>query len=243
MLTIGDVAKKTGVSIRSLRHYDEIGLLKPAGRSEADYRLYTKIDIFKLQQIVLLKSMGFSLKKIQGMIEDEAVSLQDTLDMQLDFLQQQLAQQQRVYQQVKHVRDLMVAHKDISLEMIYDTMEAIKMLEKYYTPEQLETLKQRSFHMDTAQQEKYSQAWQDVFVGMQKLKDQGVAATDVKTSSLAKEAMRLKALFTAGDKGIEQSLHTMYQQEGGAQMLRNHGLDVSDELYEYYAQAVRAHAK
>jgi hypothetical protein len=57
--------------------------------------------------------------------------------------------------------------------------------------------------------------------------------------------MLLSALriFTGGDKGIEQSLDNMYQQEGGGQMLRNHGLDVSDEQYAYYEAALHAHAK
>lgn len=76
MFKIGDVAKKTGVSIRSLRHYDEIELLIPSGQTASGYRLYSEDDIMRLQQIVSLKQMGFKLKKIQTMLDDDAVSLQ-----------------------------------------------------------------------------------------------------------------------------------------------------------------------
>jgi DNA-binding transcriptional MerR regulator len=48
---VGELAKRTGVSVRALHHYDEIGLLSPSHRSEAGYRLYTEIDVARLQQI------------------------------------------------------------------------------------------------------------------------------------------------------------------------------------------------
>ena len=85
MLKIGDVAKKTGVSIRSLRHYDEMDLLKPSSHSESGYRLYTKADILRLQQIVSLKQMRFPLKKIQSMLMGkECMSLQLSIRTPMD---------------------------------------------------------------------------------------------------------------------------------------------------------------
>jgi hypothetical protein len=53
-LTVGEVAKRTGLSVRTLHHYDALGLLEPSGRTDAGYRLYTVKDLMKLQQIVLL---------------------------------------------------------------------------------------------------------------------------------------------------------------------------------------------
>ena len=64
-LKVGDLAKQTGVSVRTLHYYDEIGLLSPSHRTEVGYRLYSKDDIIRLQQIVSLKQIGFSLEEIR----------------------------------------------------------------------------------------------------------------------------------------------------------------------------------
>ena len=58
MKTVKDVSKITGVSIRTLRYYDEIGLLKPTGLTEAGYRLYDDRALEKLQQIMFFRELG-----------------------------------------------------------------------------------------------------------------------------------------------------------------------------------------
>jgi len=61
---IGEVARLAGVTIRTLRHYDEIGLLRPGGRSEAGYRLYGDADLARLQQVLFYRELGFGLDEI-----------------------------------------------------------------------------------------------------------------------------------------------------------------------------------
>ncbi|WP_051038815.1 MerR family transcriptional regulator [Chamaesiphon minutus] len=63
---IGDLSKRTGLSIRTLHYYDEIGLLSPSHRTESGYRVYGKQDIIRLQQIVTLKQIGFSLEDVRS---------------------------------------------------------------------------------------------------------------------------------------------------------------------------------
>jgi DNA-binding transcriptional MerR regulator len=64
MYTIGKLARATGVSIRALRYYDELGLLTPAATTETGYRVYSEDNLLRLQQILMLKQLGFSLKRI-----------------------------------------------------------------------------------------------------------------------------------------------------------------------------------
>ncbi|QDP72425.1 MerR family transcriptional regulator [Legionella israelensis] len=243
MFKIGEVAKRTGVSIRSLRHYDSIGLLSPTGYSDSGYRLYNKQNLMRLQQIVALKQMGFSLKTIKEMFEKDSISLQKTMDIHLTFLKEQFIQQKQIYQQVKHVCDLMSNKHEVSIEEICQTVESIKMLEKYYTSEQLQALKKRSFHLDEKKGHEYAKAWYAIFNSLDDLRQQGVEPSDAKTRPYALKSRELLSEFTQGDKGIEESLHTMYEEEGGSQMLRNHGLDVSDETYQYYQLVLEAHVK
>ncbi|MBC7592844.1 MAG: MerR family transcriptional regulator [Kineosporiaceae bacterium] len=63
-MQIGEVADRTGMSLRTLRHYDEIGLLQPSARSEGGFRLYAKDDVEKLLVIRRMKPLGFSLDEM-----------------------------------------------------------------------------------------------------------------------------------------------------------------------------------
>ncbi len=68
MRTIGEVAELAGVSVRTLRHYDEIGLLVPSARTQAGYRLYERTDLERLQEILVWRQLGFALAEIQTML-------------------------------------------------------------------------------------------------------------------------------------------------------------------------------
>ena len=63
---VGELAGQTGLTVRTLHYYDEIGLLSPSHRSDAGYRLYTAGDVVRLQQIRSLRHLGFALEEIRG---------------------------------------------------------------------------------------------------------------------------------------------------------------------------------
>ena len=64
--TVSQVARLSGVSVRALHHYDEIGLLQPSGRSASGYRLYDDADLERLQQILFFRELEFPLPEIRG---------------------------------------------------------------------------------------------------------------------------------------------------------------------------------
>src|SRR5215469_16041610 len=67
--TVKFVAEASGISIRTLHYYDDIGLLKPAQVSASNYRLYSEADLQKLQQILFFRELGFSLQQIKGILD------------------------------------------------------------------------------------------------------------------------------------------------------------------------------
>jgi DNA-binding transcriptional MerR regulator len=71
-LTVGQVAEQLGVTVRTLHHYDEIGLVVPSERTPAGYRLYAAADITRLQQVVVYRRLGFALEEIALLLDDEA---------------------------------------------------------------------------------------------------------------------------------------------------------------------------
>ncbi|MEU4470241.1 MerR family transcriptional regulator [Micromonospora sp. NPDC023888] len=71
--TVGQVAKLAGVTVRTLHHYDEIGLLTPSGRTSAGYRRYDDADLQRLQLVRYYRELGFPLEEISAIIDDPAV--------------------------------------------------------------------------------------------------------------------------------------------------------------------------
>jgi MerR family transcriptional regulator, thiopeptide resistance regulator len=68
--TVGQVAERSGVTVRTLHHYDEIGLLRPSRRSASGYRLYTDEDLVRLQHVVVYRRLGFSLEEVAVLLDD-----------------------------------------------------------------------------------------------------------------------------------------------------------------------------
>jgi MerR family transcriptional regulator, thiopeptide resistance regulator len=73
-LTVGQVAEQLGVTVRTLHHYDEIGLLVPSERTPAGYRLYTAADLTHLQHVVVYRRLGFSLEEIAALLTAQAAA-------------------------------------------------------------------------------------------------------------------------------------------------------------------------
>ena len=87
MMTVNEVSKLTGVSIRTLQYYDKIGLLHPAKYTEAGYRLYDDAALEKLQQILLFRELEFPLKDIKKIISSPDFDRSKALEQQIELLQ------------------------------------------------------------------------------------------------------------------------------------------------------------
>jgi MerR family transcriptional regulator, thiopeptide resistance regulator len=84
--TVGDLAKLTGITVRTLHHYDAIGLVQPSDRSPAGYRLYTDDDVLRLQQVLVYKELGLPLDEIGAVLDDPAFSRVDALQRHREAL-------------------------------------------------------------------------------------------------------------------------------------------------------------
>ncbi len=86
MMTVNEVSKLTGVSIRTLQYYDTIGLLKPIEYTESGYRLYDDTSLERLQQILLFKELEFPLKEIKQLIASMCKTYPNLKDHMLSAL-------------------------------------------------------------------------------------------------------------------------------------------------------------
>ena len=87
MMTVNEVSKLTGVSIRTLQYYDNIGLLKPAEYTESGYRLYDDAALERLQQILLFRELEFPLKDIKDIINRSDFDKNKALEQQIGLLE------------------------------------------------------------------------------------------------------------------------------------------------------------
>ena len=86
-MQVSEVSELTGVSVRTLHHYDEIGLLKPSARTESGYRLYNTEDLERLQSILLFRELKFPLKAIKDMLDSPDFDEREALEQQAHLLE------------------------------------------------------------------------------------------------------------------------------------------------------------
>ncbi|MFD0867284.1 MerR family transcriptional regulator, partial [Tessaracoccus lubricantis] len=92
-LRIGEVSRLTGLTHRTLRHYDDLGLLVPSGRSYSDYRLYSAADMERLLAIQHLKSLGLSLDEVRQVLDEPGTDAADLIDRHIAAVEETLAQE------------------------------------------------------------------------------------------------------------------------------------------------------
>jgi DNA-binding transcriptional MerR regulator len=84
--SVGEVSRLARVTVRTLHHYDEIGLLRPGGRTASGYRLYEPADLDRLQRVLFYRELGFGLDEITAILDDPAADPQDHLRRQHGLL-------------------------------------------------------------------------------------------------------------------------------------------------------------
>ncbi len=107
-LTVGVVAGLVGVSVRTLHHYDQIGLVAPSGRTLAGYRVYDDADVERLHQVLMYRELGFPLEQIATLLDDPDADALSHLSTQRDLLTERIA---RLHRMVAAVEDMMKAKK------------------------------------------------------------------------------------------------------------------------------------
>jgi MerR family transcriptional regulator, thiopeptide resistance regulator len=238
---VGELARRTGLSVRALRYYDEIGLLSPSRRSEGGHRLYTAGDVVRLQRIKSLRALGFSLREIGEYLDGAEVPLEEVIDSHLARLRERIELQRRLCDRLEQVAARLRSGEEISSERFVETvMEVIEMserLDKYYSPEQLEYLEERRREVGEERIRESQAEWAELMEKVRAEMEAGTDPSNERVQALAARWMALVGEFTGGDPGIERSLGNMWQQEENI-----HGIDTGEvrEMGRYISAAMAA---
>lgn len=167
---VHEFSRLTKVTVRALHYYDEIGLLPPADHASGGARLYTERDLIRLQQIITLKFMGFSLSEIKRLIDQPGFSLKRALRVQTQAVEEEIARLRRASQALRQTIGLLESNRRVDWKKIITIMEAIcmseekktKWTEEFFTPEELKEFKKAGQAYTPAQMEAYQKKWADL---------------------------------------------------------------------------------
>ncbi len=212
---IREFAMLTGVTVRTLHHYDELGLLQPGQRTSAGYRLYGADDLARLQQIATLKFFGFPLKRITGLLGSSSFDLLSTLRLQREILQRQQRQLQNALTALERAETTARTNGQPDWQDLKNLIEVMNMSEpneekqqwvkQHFTPEQLAELAKR----DTPEvRQRAQQEWAALIAEVEAAVNDDPAAPH--SQQLAERWRSLIEQFTGGNPGIASNLNKVY---------------------------------
>lgn len=140
-MKISDFAKRAGITVKTLLHYDKIGLLIPSSKSKAGYRIYSDEDFIKLQQIATLKFIGLSLNEIKEVLEQNQGNIGELLSMQKNYLKEKKKHIESVVQVIEKAEDELKEKSKLGVDNLIDIIKLANMensvKEQYRTTENL----------------------------------------------------------------------------------------------------------
>ena len=148
MYTIGKLSKNTGVTVRTLDYYDEIGLMKPSSKTEGGHRLYSEVDVLRLERILALKYMGFSLEQIKDILENSPSTWQESIQQQLEFIRREQERLQMLEQALLGVSYSIEIEGEINWQIIFsiiqlyqqDPEDILKPYENYLNQDEMKKI-------------------------------------------------------------------------------------------------------
>ena len=139
-LKVGELARRTGLTIRTLHHYDEIGLVKPSHHTESGHRLYAAGDVARLQQVISLRQLGFTLEEVRDCLDKPGLSPLEVLGLHATRLRDQIELQRRLCDRLDALAIRLQSAGEVgevSADEFLRAIEEMTMIEKLYTPEQM----------------------------------------------------------------------------------------------------------
>lgn len=125
---VGELAKATGLTVRTLHHYDDVGLLVPSERTSAGHRLYAEQDVRRLYRILALRRLGMRLDEIASVLDDEGLTLLDTVRRHLEEVERELERQQTLRERLRKLLAALEGSVEPPAEEFINAIEAMTVV-------------------------------------------------------------------------------------------------------------------
>jgi len=213
---VREFADMAGVTVRTLQYYDRIGVLQPADKTDAQHRLYERKDLLKLQQIMTLKQLGFTLKEIKEMIHRPDYDLRAGLEAQKKAVDAQIEQLQHVSVAMDNALQALNSTNNWDWETVQFIIQGVTdkryldWVRKFYSDDQLATLAQQSQDIPIEDIQGAFKKWQAIAEGIRQ--NQHLSPDHPTLQAFAQQSQDLIESFTQGNPDIHNAVDRMYSQ-------------------------------
>ncbi|KVU03524.1 MerR family transcriptional regulator [Burkholderia ubonensis] len=227
-LKVGELAKRSGLTVRTLHHYHAIGLLTPSARADNGYRLYDRDDIARLHQIQALRRFGLSLAEIGDYLNQPGAPLVDLVAKQITLLDRQIEQSAQLRERLVRLHAQLAEGTEPELADWLTTLELMTVYDKYFSEEELARMPMyRKSQTGDAE-------WITLVADVRALHDAGVPPEDERVRALADRWMTLLVRDTNNDPRLLAKLNLMHEREPSLQAQ----IGISTALRDYVLRAV-----
>jgi DNA-binding transcriptional MerR regulator len=230
---VGELADATGLTVRTLHHFDEIGLLRPSERSPAGHRLYTAGDVRRLYHVLALRQLGIPLAEIGGSLAGNSGDLTSAVRSQLAQVEQHITRQQRLKRQLTALSQVLGEAREPSIDQLVATMEEV-MKATYFTPGQLARLKARHNEVGGDAFGRWRQQWTEIADQVKVHVSAGADPSDPEVQATARRWTNLMEDMTGGDRVILSGMYA--KMDGKGPETATLGV-VSAEVWDYMKRA------
>ncbi|MBO3745963.1 MerR family transcriptional regulator [Streptosporangiaceae bacterium NEAU-GS5] len=223
--SIGEVSHKTGITVRTLYHYDEIGLVRPAGRTSSGHRRYTAANVRRLYRVRALRSFGLSLGEIAKALEhsnDDLATLRDLLAAQVAELEMHGIRVAQLSRHLSGLLDQLDAKVMPDPDQFMSTLEMISVYETYFTQEQRDLLARRREEAGEELIVATKRQWLELVRALKQHVDAGTLVDDREVRDLAARWEGLATPFKTDDEQANEGINA-----SGKAMWRDHKAEIS----------------
>jgi DNA-binding transcriptional MerR regulator len=247
-LTAGDVARISGVSVRTLHHYDEIGLLSPSGRSRSGYRQYDGEDLARLQQILCYRALGFDLRRIATILDDPSVDALDHLRRQRELLTSRVAHLQEMVTTVDRMMEARMMGINLNPDEMFEvfgdadpTEHAEEAEERWGETDAYQESQRRTSRYRKEDWQRLKKETEAITAGLARAHQDGAPANSLTAMDLAEQArLHIDRWFYSCSHEMHRNLAEMYVSDP---RFAKHYDDRQEGLARYVRDAIHANAE
>ncbi|MET9241149.1 MerR family transcriptional regulator [Nonomuraea sp. NPDC003709] len=226
--TIGELARASGVTVRTLYHYDEIGLVRAGERTASGHRRYTEADLRRLYRVRALRGLGLSLDEIAEVLnrpEDDLGTLRDLLGAQLAEIEIQTARLGQLKQQISGLMWLLDKSVMPDAEQFMAALEMISVYETYFAQELRDHLATRRAELGEERLAGLRAEWLELVRETRELLLAGTPVDDPRVQEISARWEAMTAAVQPGDERVQERLTA-----AGMALWRDNSAGVSAEI-------------
>ncbi|MFB7245543.1 MerR family transcriptional regulator [Streptomyces populi] len=220
---VGRLAKASGLTVRTLHHWDTIGLLSPSRRTVGGHREYTEDDLVRLYQVLALRGLGLSLDSIAVCL-DAGVDPVRLIRDHLAGVEASIAALGVLRKRLVLLETALVSGREPGATALLDALEATcrtgpegeHALDRHLDADQVQALQTRAAALGPSMHYLLEVEWPELYRRAERLRTAGIPATDRRVRRLADRMDELSTLFTGGDTGLSAGVRAAWHDDPAA---------------------------